>query len=369
MKAKTIFAAALFAASAAGLAAPATARAEGLYLYTWADFFPEQVLKDFTKETGIEVTQTNYDSVVIPETKLMAGASGFDVVLTAGFTTPRLIQAGVLKELDHGKLPNIGNIDPDFAKRQMAMTDPGMQYTIPLDFGVTTIVYNADKVKRILGPNAPTDSLALLFDPANAEKLQSCGISMLDSAADTMNAALLYVGVKDVYRPTDGDLKRAAAALKAIRPYVRYYDNVRYAQDLGSGDICVALGWNFDAVRVAQNAADTGHPIDLKVMMPKQGMAGWSDRLVVPKDAPHGDAALAFINFLMKGESAAAFTQNSLIATPNSKAAAFLDPKLKDNPGIFPPADRLSSILPDFTYSPKVERDNTRYFTAVKTGN
>ncbi len=369
MKAKAFIAAALLAATAVGMAAPAPAQAEELYLYTWADFFPDTLIKEFTKETGIEVKQANYDSVVIPETKLMAGSTGFDVVLTAGFTSPRLIQAGVLKELDHGKLPNIGNIDPDFAKRQMAMTDPGMRYTIPLDFGVTTVVYNADKVKEILGPDAPTDSLALIFDPANAAKLQGCGISMLDSAADTMNAALLYVGVKDVYHPTDDDLKRAAEALKAVRPYVRYYDNVRYAQDLGSGEICAALGWNFDAVRVAQAAADTGHALNIKVMMPKQGVAGWSDRLVIPNDAPHPDAALAFINFLLEGKSAAAFTENTLIATPNTKAAAFLDQKLKDNPGIFPPADRLGSVLPDFTYSPKVERDNTRYFTAVKTGN
>jgi len=171
------------------VSAAAPAEAEALYLYTWADFFPEQVLQDFTKETGIEVKQTNYDSVVIPETKLMAGSTGFDLVLTAGFTIPRLIQAGVLREIDHDQVPNIANIDPAFVKRQLALTDPEMRYAIPLDWGLTTIVYNADKVQQTLGPSAPTESLALLFDPANAAKLQSCGISMLDSSADDMSLA------------------------------------------------------------------------------------------------------------------------------------------------------------------------------------
>jgi putrescine transport system substrate-binding protein len=369
MKAKTIFPAALLAIAAAGMALAAPARAESLYLYTWADFFPEHVIKEFTKETGIEVKQTNYDSVVIPETKLMAGSTGFDLVLTAGFTIPRLIQAGVLREIDHDQVPNIANIDPAFVKRQLALTDPEMRYAIPLDWGLTTIVYNADKVQQTLGSSAPTESLALLFDPANAAKLQSCGISMLDSAADDMSLAMLYSGVKDIYKPTDEDIKRGFEALKALRPYVRYYDNTRYPQDLASGEICAAIGWNFDAVRIVQVAADAGNKLNIKVMLPKEGLVGWSDRLVIPKDAPHPDAAQAFINFLLQGKPAAAFTENALIATPNIKAAEYLAPALRDNPAIFPASERVDAVLPDFTYNARIERDITRYFTRVKTGN
>ena len=369
MKAKTMVATALLAAAMLNVPAAAPAKAEALYLYTWADFFPEQVLQDFTKETGIEVKQTNYDSVVIPETKLMAGSTGFDVVLTAGFTTPRLIQAGVLHEIDHGRIPNIANLDPGFVKRQLRLSDPDMRYNIPLDWGLTSIVYNADKVQQILGPSAPMDSLALLFDPANAAKLQSCGISMLDSSADDMSLAMLYTGVKDIYNPTDEDIKRGFEALQAVRPYVRYYDNTRYPQDLASGEICAAIGWNFDAVRIVQVAADAGNKLNVKIMLPKEGLVGWSDRLVIPKDAPHPDAAHAFLNFLLQGKPAAAFTENSLIATPNLKAADYLSPALRDNPSIFPPADRADSVLPDFTYNPRIERDITRYFTRVKTGN
>jgi putrescine transport system substrate-binding protein len=366
MKAKTIFATALLGTVLAA-AGPARA-ADTLYLYTWADFFPEQVIKDFTKETGIEVQQTAYDSVSIPETKLLTGTTGFDLVLTAGFTTPRLIKAGVLKEIDHSKVPNIANIDPGFIKRQLRLTDPDMRYAVPLDLGLTTIVYNVDKVQQVLGPTAPTDSLALLFDPANAAKLQSCGISMLDSADDDMGQAMLYAGTKDIYKPTDDEIQKGFEALKAVRSYVRYYDNTRYPQDLASGDICIAVGWNYDAVRTAQVAADAGQKLNLKVMLPKEGRVGWSDRLVIPKDASHPEAAEAFINFLLRGESAAAFTENTLIATPNTQAAAHLDPKLRDNPGIFPPADKADTVLPDFTYDPQLERDITRYFTRAKSG-
>jgi len=368
MKAKMICAATLLALLA-GTNVPNPARAtETLYLYTWADFFPEQVINDFTKETGIEVKQAFYDTVEMPETKLMTGNTGFDLVLTAGFTTPRLIQAGVLKEIDHTKLANITNIDPGFVKRQLRLTDPEMRYAIPLDWGLTTIVYNAEKVRQVLGPDAPVDSLALLFDPANAAKLQSCGISMLDSPFDDMSLGMLYVGMKDIYHATEEDIKRGAEALKAVRPYVRYYDNTRYPQDLASGDICAAIGWNNDAVRADQVAADAGHQLDIKVMLPKEGLVGWSDRLVIPKDAAHPDAALAFINFLLQGKSAAAFTMDTLIATPNIKAADYLDPKLRNNPGIFPPADHVDSVHPDFTYGPLQDREITRAFTKVKTG-
>jgi len=364
MKVKAICMAALLGVA---LAVPAKA-AETIYLYTWADFFPDQLLKDFTKETGIEVKQGAYDSVSIPETKLLSGTTGFDVVLTAGFTIPRLIKAGVLREIDHGKVPNIANIDQGFIKRQLRLTDPEMRYAVPLDWGLTTIVYNADKVREVLGPDAPTDSLALLFDPANAAKLQSCGISMLDSADDDMGQAMLYAGTKDIYKPTDEEFKKGFEALKAVRSYLRYYDNTRYPADLASGDICIAVGWNYDAVRTAQVAAASGQKLNLKVMLPKEGLIGWSDRLVIPKDAAHPAAAEALINFLLKGESAAAFTENALIATPNTQAVAHLDPKLRDDPGIFPPADKVDSVIPDFTYDPKLERDITRYFTRAKSG-
>ncbi|TXH35565.1 MAG: extracellular solute-binding protein [Rhodospirillaceae bacterium] len=368
MKSTTIFATALLALATVGTVNTTSAQAEEVYLYTWAGFFPEQVLQDFTKQTGIEVKESNYDSIVVPQTKLMAGSTGFDVVLTAGFTTPRLAQAGVLHEIDHSKLPNLANIDPAFIKRQLALTDPEMRHSIPLDWGLTTIAYNADKIQQILGPDAPTDSLAMLFDPAIAAKLQDCGISMLDSADDDMVLALLYTGVKNIDKPTDDELKRGYEALKAVRPYVRYYDSTRYPQDLASGDLCVAMVWNYDAVRLMQVAADAGQKLNLKVMMPKEGLVGWADRLVIPKDAPHPEAAYAFLNFLLEGKSAAAFTENTLIATPNLKAGDYLKPELRDNPGIYPPADRAESVLPDVPFDDRTEREMTRYFTRVKTG-
>ncbi len=373
MKAKTIFAAALLTAVTAGLtaglAAPTPAQAESLYIYSWADYIPEQVIKDFTKETGIEVKMANYESVEMAETKLLTGNTGFDVVVTAVFTVPRLIKARVLKELDHGKLPNLANLDPEFVKDKLQLIDAGTRYAVPYDWGLTTIGYDADKVKQALGADAPTDSLALLFDPANAAKLKGCGISMLDSAADAMTLAMLYTGTKNIFHPTADEMRKAADALKAVRPYVRYYDNTRYPQDLSTGDVCISMAWNNDVIRAAGIAADAGHKVNLKVMLAKEGAAVWSDQLVIPADAPHPDAAHAFLNFLLKGESAAAITETTLVAAPNTKAAEHLSPALRDNPGIFPPHDWVKAQRPDDTFDARSQRDITRYFTEAKAGD
>ncbi len=362
---------AALAVAAIGLACAHQSRAEDqtLFIYSWADYIPPEVMADFTKETGIKVKVADYESVEIAETKLLTGSSGFDLVVTAVFTVPRLIKAGVLHELDHSKMPNIANLDADFIKLQLTKIDPQTRYAIPYDWGLTTIGYDADKVKKILGKDAPVDSLALLFDPAIAAKLQSCGIAMLDSAADAMSLALLYTGTTNLFHPTAEQLDRAAAALKAVRPYVRYFDNTRYTQDLGSGEICVAMAWNNNVIAAAQAAAEAGHPGNIKVSLPKEGGIVWSDQLVIPKDAPHPDAAQAFLDFLMRGSSAGAIVNTTLVAAANTKAAEFAKPELRNDPGIFPPHDWLRAQQPSDTFDQQLQRDMTRLFSEVKAGN
>ncbi len=362
---------AALAVAAIGLACAGQSRAEDqtLFIYSWADYIPPKVMEDFAKETGIKVKVANYESVEIAETKLLTGNSGFDLVVTAVFTVPRLIKAGVLRELDHSKMPNIGNLDPSFIKQQLTKIDAETRYAIPYDWGLTTIGYDADKVKQVLGADAPVDSLSLLFDPKIAAKLQGCGIAMLDSAADAMSLALLYTGTNNLFHPSAEQLDRAAAALKAVRPYVRYFDNTRYTQDLASGDICVSMAWNNNLITASQIAAETGHPAKIKVMLPKEGGVIWSDQLVIPKDAPHPEAAQAFLDFLMRGSSAGEIVNTTLVAAPNIKATEFAKPELRNDPGIFPPQEWRMAQPPSETFEPQLQRDMTRLFSEVKAGN
>jgi len=352
-----------------GVLAPAMAEAEALRIYSWPDYIPQSVLQSFTEETGIDVDITPYESVDIAETKLLTGTSGFDVVVTAVFTVPRLIDADVLHELDHGKLPNIRNLDAEFMVDKLSKIDPGSRYSVPMDWGLTTVAINADKVRSVLGADAPLDSLSMIFDPAILAKLQSCGVTFLDSGADAMGLAMLHNGVTDLFHPTTEQLKQAAETIRAAVPYVRYFDNVRYWQDLASGDTCVAMAWNNDVYRAAGLAKEAGQSQNLKVLLPKEGALLWSDHLVIPKDAPNPDAAQKFLDFMLRGESAAAITNNLLVATPNTQGAEAIDPALRQAEGIFPPAEWVKRLAPDDTFDPSTQRDMMRFYTQAKTGS
>lgn len=361
-------AAVLLSASWIGVITPAMAEAETVRVYSWPDYIPDSVLKAFTRETGIDVDVTPYESVDIAETKLLTGTSGFDVVVTAVFTVPRLISAGVLHELDHRNLPNLKNLDAGFMADKLSKIDPGSRYSVPMDWGLTTMAVNVDKVRAVLGPDAPLDSYSLIFDPATAEKLQACGITFLDSGADAMGLAMLHNGVADLFHPTTEQLQQAAETIRAVVPYVRYFDNVRYWQDLAGGDTCVAMAWNNDVYRAIGVAKEAGQPQNLKVLLPKEGALLWSDHLVVPKDAPNPGAAEKFLDFVLRGESAAAITNNLLVATPNTQGRDAIDPTLREADGIFPPAEWVKGLSPDETFDLPTQRDMMRFYTQAKTG-
>lgn len=363
-----VLAVSLLAAAWFGGPAPAAA-AETLHIYSWADYIPQSVVDAFTKETGIEVEITPYDSVDIAETKLLTGSSGFDLVVTAVFTVPRLIKAGVLHKLDHASLPNLKNLDAGFMADKLSKIDPASQYSVPMDWGLTTVAINLDKVRKVLGPDVPLDSLDVIFDPAIAAKLQSCGFTLLDSGADAMGLAMLHDGVTDLFHPTTEQLQKASETLARVMPYVRYLDNVRYVQDLATGDICAAMAWNNDVYRAIATAKDAGQPQNLKVLLPKEGALLWSDHLVIPSDAPDPTAAEKFLNFMLRGDSAAAVTNSLLVATPNTQAKDAIAPDLRAADGIFPPADWIKVLHPDDTFDLSTQRDMMRFYTKAKTGS
>ena len=349
------------------VAAIGTAAAESLQVYTWADYFPPDAVARFEAETGIKVQFNNYESVEMPETKLLAGGSGFDLVITAGYTVPRLIQSGALREIDRGKLTNFASLDPAFLEK-LRKLDPGTRFAVPYNWGTTGIIINKAKVVERLGADAPFDSLSLLLDPKNAEKLADCGIAVVDSGPDLINEAMFYNGVGDIFRPTDAEMVASAKTLAAIRPHIRYFDNVRYRQDMADGEICAAIGWSMDAGLARTIAAEAGlaHAKDITFIRPKEGSVLWADHLVIPNDAGNVAGAEAFIDFLMRPDVAGEIVTVVRTSSPNSKAAENVSAELQADSTIFPPQGWLQTQIDLDTFDLKVQRDINRYYTLVK---
>jgi putrescine transport system substrate-binding protein len=284
-------------------AAPPTAAAEKVVnVYNWADYVEPSVIEKFTAETGIKVNYDVYDANEILETKLLAGHTGYDVVVPTASFLERQIKANLFHKLDRARIPNWSNLDPDVMQR-LAQHDPGNEHAVNYMWGTDGIGYNVAKVKAAL-PNAPVDSWRLVLDPAYAAKLKDCGISVLDGPTDIVPIVLNYLG-KEPNSQSAEDLELAEQTLMAIRPYIRMIHSSSYIDALANGDICVAVGWSGDVLQARDRAAEAGQGIVIRYSIPKEGTIMWFDNLAIPQDAPHLDNAYAFINFMQRPEIAA----------------------------------------------------------------
>jgi putrescine transport system substrate-binding protein len=352
---------------AALVALPAGAAAPALHVYNWSDYIAPDTIANFTKETGIAVTYDVYDGNEVLEAKLLAGHSGYDVVVpTAMPYMARQIAAGAYLPLDKAKLPNLKNLDPAILAL-VAAADPGNRYGVPYMWGVTGIGYNPALVAKALGPDAPTDSLALLFDPANAEKLASCGISLLDTPEEVFPAAFSYLGI-DPRSRDPADLDKAAAMLAKIRPYVRKFHSSEYINDLANGDICAALGYSGDVIQARNRAAEAGNGVAIVFRVPREGAMMAVDMMAIPKDAPDPDNALAYIDYILRPEVAAAITNAVSYPNPNLAATPFVKPDIRDDPGIYPPEAVRKLFHGDVPAPRDYERARTRAWNRVKAG-
>src|SRR5690348_10317787 len=276
-----------------------------LNIYNWSDYIADDTVARFEAETGIKVHYDVYDGNEVLEAKLLAGHSGYDLVVpTASPFLAREAQAGVFQKIDKAKLTHYGNLDPQILKA-VANVDPGNEYGVPYLWGTTGIGYNPAKVKAALGDNAPVDSLKLIFDPANAKKLASCGISLLDTPQEMFPAALAFLGREPLSREP-ADLEKAAEVVTAIRPYIRKFHSSQYINDLANGDLCVAFGYSGDVVQAKSRAADAKNGNDIAYAIPREGAMIWVDMMAIPKDAPHAENALKFIDFILRPEIIAA---------------------------------------------------------------
>lgn len=355
---------------AAFLTAPfATAQAEEkvVHVYNWSDYIAEDTLKNFEAATGIKVVYDVYDSNEVMEAKMLAGGSGYDVVFpTAQPFAERHIAAGLYQKLDKSKLPNYANLDPAILK-PLQTPDPGNQYTAPYMWGTTGVGYNVDKVKAALGGDVPSDSWALIFDPAIASKLAGCGISVMDDEMEAMSAALLYLG-KDPNTTDPKDFEAAAALFKQVRPYIRYFHSSQYINDLANGDLCVAHGYSGDVLQARDRAAEAKNGVNVAYAVPKEGAILWIDVMVIPSDAPHPDNAHAFINYLMEPQVIAAISNYVAYANANKAATELVDEEVRNDPGVYPSEATKQRLVTIRTLPDKVQRQKVRAWTRVKSG-
>jgi len=345
------------------------ARAEEpvLNVYNWSDYIGKDTVAKFEKETGITVHYDVYDQNETLEAKLSAGHSGYDVVVPSSIPyLARMAQAHVFLKLDKSKLANYGNLDPKILQ-SAAVADPGNTYGVPYMWGTTGIGYNVDKVKALLGKDAPLDSWKLLFDPANAKKLAGCGISLLDTPDEAFPAALAYLGRPPLSRDPK-DLERAHDVIKQIRPFIKKFHSSQYINDLANGDICIALGYSGDVFQAQQRAEDAKNGVHIAYAIPKEGAMLWIDQMAIPADAPHPDNAHKWINFILRPEIAADISNAVAYANPNAKATPLVDPSIRDNPSIYPSEAVKQRLFFDTPVTPQYARARTRAWTRVKTG-
>jgi putrescine transport system substrate-binding protein len=349
----------------AAQAPAAPAEEKVVNVYNWSDYIDPATLEQFTAETGIKVNYDVFDSNEVLETKLLAGNTGYDVVVPSASFMERQIKAGVFQKLDRAKLPNWDKLDPEILER-VALHDPGNEHSVNHMWGTTGIGYNEGKVTAI-DPAAPVDSWDLVFDPKQIAKYKDCGVSVLDAPSEMVAAVLAWKG-KDPNSQDPADLQMAEDVLMSIRPYIRMIHSSNYIDALANGELCVAVGWSGDVLQSRDRAAEAAQGNVIKYNVPKEGTIIWFDMYAVPADAPHVDNAHAFINYMMKPEVAAANSNFVNYATGNAASLPMVDESVRNDPGVYPPAEVKAKLFPDLAESEEFTRLLNRSWTRFTTG-
>jgi putrescine transport system substrate-binding protein len=342
-----------------------TAKGQVLNLYIWSDYLAADTLSNFEKQTGIKVHVAYFDTNETLETKLLAGSSGYDVVVPTASYFERQIKAGVYLTLDKSKLPNLKNMDPQLMAK-VALHDPGNAHGIIYTWGTNGIGYN-EKMVRELMPDAPLDSWRMVFDPAVASKVAKCGISVLDSPAEMLRAVYSYLG-KDANSQSPNDLVQAEAVLTKIRPFIRNINSSEYIEALANGDLCIAVGYNGDVMQARDRAREANKGIEVKYYVPKEGSILWFDMLAIPKDAPDPDSAYAYLNYIMTPQVIADISNFKRYANANAASPPLVLPAVKDDPGIYPPPEQRQKLAVQLADSADQTRAITRVWQKFKTG-
>lgn len=350
----------------AGTAMATAAAAEEVRVYNWSDYIDEELLTKFEEETGIDLIYDVFDSNEVLETKMLAGSSGYDVVVPTGTFLQRQISAGVFQPLDMAQLPNAANLW-DVIEERTAQYDPDNAYSINYMWGTTGLGVNVGKVTEILGADAPIDSLSLVFDPANMEKLAACGVHFLDAPTELIPAALKYLGEDPNSQDADV-IARAEEVLLPVRPYIQKFHSSEYINALANGDICVAFGWSGDILQARDRAAEADNGVEIAYNAPKEGALMWFDQMAIPADAPNPEAAHTFLNFILDAQNMAAASNYVYYANGNKASQEFLVEDVIGDPAIYPDEATLENLYTVSPYDAGLQRTVTRLWTKVKSG-
>lgn len=336
-----------------------------LNVYNWSDYIAESTISDFEARTGIKVNYDVFDSNELLESKLVAGSSGYDIVVPTSPFLERQIQAGVFAELDRSKLSNYGNLDTELLET-VAAHDPGNAHAVPYTWGTTGYGYNVAKVGEAMA-DAPVDSWALLLDPATAEQLAGCGLSILDAPTEVFGIVMAYLG-KDPLSNEISDVDLFKEHMLKLRPSIKYFHSSQNINDLANGEICVSMGWSGDMLIARDRASEADNGVEVKYVIPKEGAVVWIDNLAIPADAPHPENAHLFINYLMEPEVIAAVSNYVFYANGNAASLEFIEEGIRNDPAIYPSESVKAKLFPDLADDRKFTRALSRAWTTIKTG-
>jgi putrescine transport system substrate-binding protein len=355
-----------FAAMLAIATQPACAEDNQLNVYNWSDYVAHDTVPNFEKKTGINVRYDSYDSDDTLQAKLLSGSSGYDVVVPSSAYMARQIEAGVYQKLDKSRLPNLANLDPQLMKI-VSDADPGNQYGVPWAWGTDGVAFNRQEVEKALGTATPLDSWSIVFDPANLAKLKGCGVSFLDSAADVFPAVLQYMH-RDPNSKNPADYTAAYEILKKVRPYITQFNSSGYINDLANNDICVAVAYSGDAGIARRRAVEAKRSYEIGFTNPQEGGLVWFDMMAIPKDAPHPQAALEWINYIEDPKNSAAITNEVFYPTANHAALPFVKPEIANDPVIYPSTAALAKMTVMRPQPAAIMRLQNRLWAQLKSG-
>lgn len=343
-----------------------TAGAEEVRVYNWSDYIDEALLEKFEQETGIELIYDVFDSNEVLETKMLAGSSGYDVVVPTGDFLQRQITAGAFQKLDRAQLPNAVNLW-DVIEDRTARYDADNAYSINYMWGTTGIGVNVAKVAEVLGDDAPITSLDLIFKPENMEKLAECGVHFLDAPTEIIPAALAYIG-EDTDSQDPKVIAKAEPILSAVRPYIQKFNSSEYINALANGDICVAVGWSGDILQARDRADEADNGVEIAYNAPSEGALMWFDQMAIPADAPNPEGAHKFLNFILDAQNMADASNYVYYANGNLASQPLLEEDVIGDPAIYPDEATMKNLYTLSPYPPKVQRVVTRMWTKIKSG-
>lgn len=345
---------------------PVAAQERVVNFYNWSNYMAPGVVEDFTRETGIKVVYDTFDANETLETRLLAGKSGYDVVVPTGYFLQRQITAKVFIKFDKSKLPNLANAWPVVTK-QLSTYDSGNDYAANYMWGTTGIGYNVKAAEKALGPGVKIDSWDIVFKPENLAKFKDCGIHMLDSADDILPAALNYLGI-DPNSTKQADLEKAAELVGKIRPFVRKFHSSEYLGALASGEICFVVGWSGDVMQARSRAEEAKNGIEIGYAIPKEGAQMFFDNLAIPSDAKNVAEAYELINYLYRPEVAAKNSNFLSYANGNLASQKLIDAKILNDRNIYPDEATQKKLFVITARDPATQRIINRLWTKVKTG-